>query len=197
VRRSGATPSSQSGPGLGPLPASAAEARAVGDVVLLGSDATEARVRDALASRPRWRAVHLACHAFADPDRPALSSVALSPAGDDDGLLTAHEVLRSPLRADLVVLSGCDTGRGMAIRAEGHLGLARAFLLAGAPRVIASLWRVDDDATRALMEAFYARWKDGTSTAEALRDARARVRAEPRWAHPRYWAAFVQWGLAD
>ncbi|HVG92979.1 MAG TPA: CHAT domain-containing protein [Planctomycetota bacterium] len=180
---------------LARLPSSGVEARAVGDVVLLGKEATEGGLRTALLGRPRWRAVHLACHGLLDADRPLLSSLALAPGGGDDGLLVGHEILRMTVPADLVVLSGCDTGLGKTFRGEGVLGLSRAFLLAGAPRVLVSLWKVDDEATRAFMETFYASWKSGRPLPDALREARERVRSDPRWSHPRHWASFVLWGL--
>ncbi len=102
--------------------------------------------------------------------------------------------------ADLVVLSACETSRGKVVRGEGILGLTRAFMYAGSPRVICSLWKVDDAATAALMTAFYdlvrgAEGRPPLPTAEALRRAQAAVRAEPRWRHPYYWAAWVLWGL--
>jgi CHAT domain-containing protein len=89
------------------------------------------------------------------------------------------------------------------VKSEGLVGLARAFMFAGAPRVLGSLWKVDDDATRALMTRFYELWnpadgKPGLPTAEALRRAQALVRddpAHPQWRHPYYWAAWVLWGL--
>ena len=88
------------------------------------------------------------------------------------------------------------------MRGEGLLGLTRSVFYAGAPRVICSLWRVDDDATRALMTKFYELWnpKDGTSgltASEALRQAQAFVRKQEKWKHPKYWAAWVLWGLPD
>jgi hypothetical protein len=104
---------------------------------------------------------------------------------------------RMRIPADLVVLSACETGRGKAYRAEGIVGLTRAFMFAGSPRVIVSLWRVDDAATRALMEAFYRRWKEGAPAALALRGAQEEVRKRERWSHPRYWAAWTLWGLPD
>ena len=185
------------GLGLPRLPASGDEARAVGDVVLLGAEASEPGLKHALATRPRWRAVHLACHGLIDADRPLLSCLALAPSADDDGLLTGHEILRLSVPADLVVLSGCETAKGKAFRGEGVLGLSRAFLLAGSSRVLASLWKVDDEATRAFMETLYAGWKQGDRLDAALNRARARLKAEPRWSHPRHWAAFVLWGLPD
>ena len=180
------------------LPATRDEAKAVGDVVLLRPDATVEKLRAALGSEPRWRAVHLACHGLVRTDKGMLSSLAISPSATDDGFLTAADVfdgLRVP--ADLVVLSACQTSRGSLVRAEGVCGLTRAFLFAGSPRVISSLWKVDDDATRALMTKFYELWKAGSPTATALRDAQAFVRAQARWKHPAYWAGWVLWGLPD
>lgn len=180
------------------LPATRDEAKAIGDTVLLDRDATIARLREALAGEARWRAVHLACHGLARRDRGMMSSLALTPAGGDGGILTAAEVfatMRVP--ADLVVLSACETNRGTTLAGEGLFGPPRAFLFAGAPRVIVSLWKVDDEATRALMTAFYERYKAGVPAATALRDAQAKVAAEPKWRHPGYWAAWVLWGLPD
>ena len=184
------------------LPATAAEARAVGEVVLLGAEATKAGLARALAGRARWHAVHLACHGLLDPDRPLLCSLALTPGADDDGTLSAREVLRQIVPADLVVLSACETAKGRVYAGEGLLGLTRAFMFAGAPRVICSLWKVDDDATSALMVRFYELWnpKDGTPgipAAQALRRAQAFVESHEKWKHPYYWAAWVLWGLGD
>ncbi len=100
------------------------------------------------------------------------------------------------IEADLVVLSACETGRGDVESAEGLIGLTRAFLVAGADRVLCSLWRVDDAATRALMEKFYEEWNKGRSMSEALDAARAHVRGQPKWKHPYYWAAWVFWGMS-
>jgi tetratricopeptide (TPR) repeat protein len=184
---------------LAPLPAAREEATAVGTDTLLGAEATEAALRKALPRRARWRAVHFACHGLLDPDRPAFSSLALSPAGEDDGFLTSLEVFRTPIAADLVVLSACETAKGRIYRAEGIVGLTRAFMFAGAPRVLCSLWKVDDEATRALMTRFYSAWNPKTGApsgaAAALRAAQDHVRSQPRWAHPYYWAAWVLWGL--
>ena len=76
-------------------------------------------------------------------------SLALTPADEDDGFLTALEVFRMKCPADLVVLSACETGKGKIVGGEGIVGLTRAFMYAGSPRVICSLWKVDDEATRA------------------------------------------------
>jgi CHAT domain-containing protein len=77
------------------------------------------------------------------------------------------------------------------------MGFMRAFFYAGAPRVVASLWRVPDESTKALMVAFYGRMAAGVPTARALREAQETVRRNPKWSQPRYWAAWVLWGLPD
>ncbi|MDF1701267.1 MAG: CHAT domain-containing protein, partial [Planctomycetota bacterium] len=133
---------------LVPLPATGVEARAVGSVVLLGEQATEAGVRARLAESKRWRSIHFACHGLIDAAHPLLSCLAVTAAAPDDGFLTAAEVFTLDARADLVVLSACETGRGDAWYGEGVVGLTQAFLFAGAPRVLCSLWKVDDEATR-------------------------------------------------
>lgn len=119
--------------------------------------------------------------------------------GVDDGILTAFEVSLLDLDAcDLVVLSACDTARGTVESGEGVLGLVSAFQLAGARDVIASLWAVDDDATRLLMSKFYELWlspKESRSPPIALREAARWLRdTKPGgkdYSAPRYWAAFV------
>jgi CHAT domain-containing protein len=187
---------------LSPLPATRTEVKALANVKLLGKHATEAGLRAALAQRARWHAVHLACHGLVDPAKPTLSSLALTADSHNDGFLTALEVFRMKIPADLVVLSACETGRGKVVRGEGIVGMTRAFMFAGAPRVIVSLWKVDDEATRALMVKFYELWnpKDGSkgmATATALKKAQEYVRGHDKWKHPYYWAAWQLWGLPD
>lgn len=177
------------------LPESGKEAGAIGTKVLLGPKATEQGLREALAAHERWQAIHLACHAMVDPERPGFSALALTAAGADDGFLTALEIVRMKIHADLVSLSACQTGRGQIVTGEGILGLTRAFMHAGAPRVLCSLWNVDDDATRELMVKFYELWGKGVPAAKALAASQAHVRATPKWEHPYYWAAWVLWGL--
>jgi hypothetical protein len=120
--------------------------------------------------------------------------------GLSDGLLTALEVENLDLwGTELVVLSACDTGRGQILNGEGVLGLRRAFQLAGAQTVLASLWKVPDEETEQLMTDTLARWLKHTPPAEALRAAQLemieRLRAGPdrdrRQAPPLYWAGFV------
>jgi CHAT domain-containing protein len=183
------------------LPNPRAEALAVGDTTLLGRDATEAGLRGAIARQNgRFRAIHCACHGLVDPDHPMRSALALTRAGSDDGDLTAAELVGMTTPCDLAVLSACETAQGRILRGEGIFGLTRAFMFAGSPRVLCSLWKVDDAATRALMEKFYELWnpkdgRPGLPTATALKQAQEFVRSQERWEHPYFWAAWVLWGL--
>lgn len=115
-----------------------------------------------------------------------------------DGWATALEVSQLDLRGtELVVLSGCDTGRGDAVGYEGIFGLQRSFRLAGARSLIMSLFKVPDAETRTLMESFYTAWRPGSppgSKAKALRDAQLAMLKDPKTRHPRYWAGFVLMG---
>ena len=122
--------------------------------------------------------------------------MAFAPDSTHDGLLTMGELMDDQslaLSAELVVLSACQTGLGDMKKAEGSIGLQRAFLAKGARSVLVSLWNVDDTATRLLMEKFYAYWLDPTvvrTKAQALQMAQEAVRRTPGDANPKYWAAF-------
>ncbi|MHC4957655.1 MAG: CHAT domain-containing protein [Planctomycetota bacterium] len=181
--------------GLAPLPGARVEAKAVGSEVLLGHDATWPRVQQAIGGAPRWRSLHLACHGLIDVERPAFSALAFTPVEPRDGRLRALDLARTRVDADLVVLSACESGKGKVYLSEGIVGFTRAFMIAGAPRVIVSLWKVDDAATRALMVRFYELWNSGLGVAEALGGAQEFVRAQKRWGHPYFWAAWKLWGL--
>ena len=140
------------------LPASRKEVDAIADVRLLAADANEVAFAADVTKRARWRAVHFACHGLVDPARPLRSSLVLSRVEGSDGYLTAMDVVGMDIPADLVALSACETARGKVMHAEGIVGLTRAFLHAGSSRVLASLWKVDDEATSALMQKFYSLW---------------------------------------
>lgn len=146
-----------------------------------------------------YRIVHFATHGVLDTDHPELSGLALStvdPQGRPrDGFVRAHEIYRLRLSADLVVLSACQTALGREIRGEGLAGLTRGFMYAGVPRVLVSLWEVEDRATAELMRRFYgAVLERGLPPAAALRDAQASLRSEPGWEAPYFWAGFVLQG---
>ncbi|HEY0555645.1 MAG TPA: CHAT domain-containing tetratricopeptide repeat protein, partial [Thermoanaerobaculia bacterium] len=154
----------------------------------------------ALSGRLRdFRYIHFATHGLFDAARPELSGLALSRVGPDgqpkEGFLGLRDIYDLDLAADLVVLSGCQTALGKEVRGEGLLGLTRGFLYAGAPRVVASLWWIDDRATATLMTSFYhALWIEGLRPAAALRKARLALSRQPRFRDPAYWGAFILQG---
>ncbi|HSL85145.1 MAG TPA: CHAT domain-containing tetratricopeptide repeat protein, partial [Thermoanaerobaculia bacterium] len=162
----------------------------------IGLDASERTVsRGALAGH---RIVHFATHGVLDPEEPLLSYLALSQVSPDgrpvDGALYAHAIYDLDLPAELVVLSACDTARGRQIRGEGLVsGLPRAFLYAGAARVLVSLWPVPDRSTRDLMDLFYRGLvEEGLPPGRALQQAQRALRQEG--SPPYQWAGFVLQG---
>jgi CHAT domain-containing protein len=164
----------------------------LGVVIAQEGDATPARARQMAQSA---RVVHFACHARADNVDPLGSGLLLAPAGSDEGLLTAAEVVsRWRLRADVVMLSACETAIGRVYQYEGMFGLARAFLFAGARSVGASLWQVSDASTARLMGAFYREYARGVGKAEALRRAQVALLRDRQYADPYYWSCFVLMG---
>jgi len=135
--------------------------------LLLNSDATKETVKSESA---RHDILHFAAHAELSKDDPLSSAILLAKDGKDDGRLTVKEIFEMELNADLVVLSGCETGLGKLSRGDEMVGLTRAFIYAGTPSVVASLWKVEDQSTAALMGSFYKNLKT-MSKAEALRQA--------------------------
>jgi CHAT domain-containing protein len=137
--------------------------------------------------------IHLIAHIDHDNANPEDSRVILGQGSNDDGVLDLDQVLGLDLRkASLVVLSGCESQAGKLTRGDDIVGLSRAFIYAGSPSVIASLWSVDDEATRVLMVSFYTHLRQGLGKAEALRAAQMEVRK--KYPHPYYWAGFVLTG---
>jgi CHAT domain-containing protein len=189
------------------LPASADEAREVaalyGAEPLLGEAATEAAVRTRITEAS---VVHLATHGYFNPRLPMSSGVLLSPpAGpveaastSNDGALQAREFGPSlPLRANLVVLSACETGRGAKVKGEGLVGLTRALQGAGARSVVATLWKVPDNSTAWLMLAFHRELTQGVAKDEALRRAMAITAGRATTSAPYFWAACFLTGDPD
>jgi CHAT domain-containing protein/tetratricopeptide (TPR) repeat protein len=190
----------RSGKALSNLPAVKQEVAQVrrllgkqGVVAVLEAEATPER---ALQMAQGARVVHFACHARADNVDPLGSGLLLAPAGSDAGLLTAAEVVSKwRLRADVVMLSACETAVGQVRRYEGMYGLARAFLFAGCRSVGASLWRVDDVSTARLMGVFYRGYALGVPKGEALRRAQVALLRDRQYADPYYWSCFVLMGV--
>ncbi len=134
--------------------------------------------------------LHLAAHASNDDQSPWQSAIRFLPA-DQDGHLRATDVLSLELDAGLAVLSSCSSGTGKIINGEGVLGLSSAFLGAGVPAVLASLWAVDDGATAQFMDYFYGFLAAGNDCAGALTKTQQELRKQPATSHPYYWAGFV------
>jgi CHAT domain-containing protein len=154
---------------------------------LLGKDATESALR---ARAGEYDILHIAAHGQLDPLNPLFSHIVLSSDKGNDGLLEVRDVYRLNLaRTSMVVLSACNTQLGAQKRGDDIVALNRAFIYAGAPTVISSLWTVDDDATGELMLSFYRHLRRGMSKADALRAAQQETRAHHP--HPYYWAGFV------
>ncbi len=183
---------------LARLPYSAVEARSVARafsganvIGLAGFDATASRVIE-LPSRD-LSVLHFATHAVIHKDAPEQSALFLSEYAPDGSTLqsdriTADDIERSGLRADVVVLSGCATGSGRELRGEGVLGLTYGFLANGSQSVIASLWPVEDALTARFMEEFYTAYRASGRAADALRTAQLRTRSK---SGPTVWSSFV------
>jgi CHAT domain-containing protein len=164
--------------------------------------AVDFRANRALATSPelaRYRIVHFATHGLLDTVHPALSGIVLSLVDEQrkpqDGFLRLYEIYNLDLPVELVVLSACQTGLGKEVRGEGLIGLTRGFMYAGAKRVIASLWKVNDNATAELMKRFYeAVLIRQQSPSAALREAQISMWRQRQWQSPYYWAGFVLQG---
>lgn len=196
------SPGRQAYPTLSALPGSKTEGLAIQEIIkretvklFSGFDAN----RDVImgGAIDRARIIHFATHGFADSRRPERSGLALSMftgSGDlREGHLRLSDIYRLHLSADLVVLSACDSSLGKDLGSEGVIGLPRGFLYAGARSVIASMWKVDDEATAALMGALYVRIERGENFAQALRGAQLEL-LNGRYRAPWYWAAFALQG---
>jgi CHAT domain-containing protein len=147
----------------------------------------------------QYKIIHFATHGVLNSKHPELSAILLSMIDETgrpvDGLLQLHEIYNLNLPAEMVVLSACETGIGKEIRGEGLIALTRGFMHAGAARVVASLWKVNDAATAELMAQFYREmFANGKRPAEALKEAQLSIAKQKRWRHPYFWAAFVLQG---
>ena len=147
----------------------------------------------------RFDVLHFATHGFLNSRHPELSGLVLSLVDErgnpQNGFLRTQDLYLLKIRPQMVVLSACQTGLGKQVENEGLIGLTRGFLVNGTPRVVATLWKVDDAATAELMNRFYrALLKENQLPSTALRTAQNELRQIPRFSHPRYWAAFVLTG---
>ncbi len=170
-----------------------------GETTLLatGFEASTDRLRR--TDLTKYAILHLATHGILDPKRPEKSGLILSTVNsagqEQDGFVGLQDIYGLHAPVDLVVLSACRTGLGKDVRGEGLIGLTRGFIYAGSSSVVASLWKVNDEATAELMKRFYINMlQRGMRPAEALRAAQNSIRQEPHWRSPYYWAAFTLQG---
>ncbi len=155
--------------------------------------------RETAVNLGAYRIVHFATHGLVNSHHPELSGLVFSLVNESgqlqEGFLRLHDVYNLRLQADLVVLSACQTALGKEIKGEGLIGLTRGFMYAGAPRVMASLWSVEDRASAELMKRFYqGALLQGLRPAAALRAAQTGLARDKRWRAPYYWAAFTLQG---
>jgi CHAT domain-containing protein len=197
-----------------PLPGTTAEANGIRaafpEAVLLSG---KAATREALLGASHPRLLHVATHGFFVPaekarardgtldpgrDNPLLrAGLALSGANGGEGVLWALELATVDLTGTrLSVLSACETGLGDVRDGEGVFGLRRALAIAGAETQVISLWQVDDEATLAMMVAYYGKLRAGGGRSEAMREVRLSMLGRPATAHPYFWASFVVSGDA-
>jgi CHAT domain-containing protein len=162
---------------------------------LLGFDAVKSSLSEGALSG--YNVLHISTHGLVDLDRPERSALVFSQVDAHgtprDGRLTLGEIYNLRLDADLVALSACQTAFGKEVRGEGVISLGYGFLYAGARRVAASLWRVDDEATAELWRIFYTHWlrNPGEAPSSLLRQAQLELRASPQWRSPYYWGSLV------
>ncbi len=184
------------GDSFAPLPYAELEVKSIAEnftdaAIFIGNDATETRLKEMAGN---YKFIHLATHNLADDTQPMYSKIILAQTGEEseDGFLQTYEVYNLKLNADLVVLSGCNTGLGKLSRGEGLIGMTRAFLYAGASNLVVSLWPVNDESTAELMRYFYENLKKGVGKKSALQNAKVKLIHSNDWKrNPFYWGAFV------
>ena len=201
------SPRLRSGLELVPLPATELEAEAISAAI--GNRGRTKIAKDFDANRAtvmklqteQYRIIHFATHGDLDTEHPELSAIVLSLFDSqgrdlkDDGFLRLHDIYNMKLPADMIVLSACKTALGQMLKGEGLIGLTRGFMHAGSPRVVASLWRVEDLGTSELMKRFYQHMaRENMSPPSALRQAQIEMLRSKRWNSPYFWAGFVLQG---
>lgn len=186
------------------LPSTSREAKAIMGLIPAGEGmlATDFKANRAVVMSgelSNYRIVHFATHGIFNNEHPELSGIVLSLVDENgspqNGFLRIHDLYNLHLPADLVVLSACRTGLGRNVTGEGIIGIARGFMCAGTKTIVASLWKVNDEATEELMKNFYnAMLKDGLPPSAALRAAKINMWQQERWRSPYFWGSFVLQG---
>jgi CHAT domain-containing protein/tetratricopeptide (TPR) repeat protein len=159
--------------------------------IYTGAEADQERIKQ---EAPNYEVLHFAAHGVFEDRHPMDSYLVLAKAGKADaGVLQAREMMSLDLRADLVVLSGCETGRGVTGNGEGLIGMSWALFIAGSPSTVASQWKVDAESTSQFMAEFHKRVRR-SEKAKALQAAALSVMQKPQFRHPFYWSGFVLMG---
>lgn len=188
----------EEGYSLSPLPYTRKEVNEISNLfpvgntaVFIGADASEENIKN--LSLSHFDCLHFACHGFINSN-PFRSALILSPGNDseEDGFLQGREIYNLKLDADLVVLSACQSGKGLIAKGEGLLGISRVFFYSGTRSVISTLWDIDDKSTATFMRNFYGFLKGGMSKAAALRNAKMKMRE--KYTNPFYWAPYILTG---
>ncbi len=159
--------------------------------IWLRDNATETNVKEADLSPYKY--VHFACHGVLNENKPSYSGLMLTADSTENGFLQMYEIYNLDLNADLVTLSACHSGIGKEISGEGMIGLSRAFMYAGTPSLLVSLWPINDRSTADFMAEFYGNLQD-KGRAESLRETQLSFIDSPEYSHPFYWAPFVMVG---
>lgn len=185
---------------LGPLPEAVEEVKALGRLygasrskVYVGSEAREDRLKSEASGA---RILHFTTHGTLNNASPMYSHLTLAEGGpNDDGLLEAWELMQLDLKAELAVLSACETARGRIGAGEGMIGFSWAMFIAGVPSIVVSQWKVESAGTRDLMVNFHRSLISSTASSktksDALRQAALKLMKNPETSHPFYWAGFV------
>jgi len=158
--------------------------------VYVGAEAREETLK---TESSNYSILQLATHGVINNASPMYSHIVLAQSKDakDDGLLEAWEIMQLDLKADLAVLSACETARGRIGAGEGVIGLAWALFVAGCPTTVVSQWKVESFSTTELMLAFHRSLQSGASKREAMRQAALKLMSAKRFTHPFYWAGFI------
>lgn len=164
--------------------------------VFRGEEASEEAVKN--LPLEEYKVIHFACHSLLDVKFPFRSALVLSLSREEkeDGFLQVREIWNLKLKANLVVLSTCQSGKGKLEKGEGVLGLPRVFFYAGAKSVVYSLWKIGDKPTARFMDYFYRFLREGGGKSQALRKAKLKM-METRYRHPFFWAPFILNGEGD
>jgi len=179
------------------LPAAEIEVKRLGQLyggknsrVYTGAEASKGLFK---AEAGHYQILHLATHGVVNNAQPMYSQVVLAQGKEKEGgLLEAWEIMKMDLKADVVVLSACETGLGRVGIGEGMIGLSWAFFVAGTPTTVVSQWKVDSTSTAELMLAFHGNLKAAKSSkSDSLREAALSLLKTKQYRHPFYWASFV------